>query len=133
MPNDTQLLCTFCTKETLEKTIEEIVKTYTIVFDSIYVLSNVDVPEALCCTYNINTKSFLPENAPEATISLHRKKISNTLYTINALNLLISSLNNGKVDKNFQINWSDYKNTILVTAYGKLKIIKTQLETIIKL
>jgi len=37
------------------------------------------------------------------TISLHRKKITNTLYTINALNELIKTINNGVLDTKYQV------------------------------
>jgi hypothetical protein len=36
------------------------------------------------------------------TILLHRKKESNTLYTINALNDLIKELNEGKADTSLE-------------------------------
>jgi len=54
------------------------------------------------------------------TISINRKKESNTLYSINALNALISHLNNGVLDKSFIIDWSNYKNTLLLSQgeYG---------------
>lgn len=128
----TQLLCTFCTEETLELTLQNIVKCYSIAFDSIYILQNVEAPNLLCCTYNIDVDAQPTSIIPDSTISLHRKKSTNTLYTINALNLLIAELNDGKVDKNFKINWENYRNTILVTAYGKLKKIVTKLNKIIK-
>lgn len=121
----TQLLCTFTDKESLSDTIDDIVNCYDIAFNSIYILENEDDPDEICCTYNIfSTKGLYP---PKSTISLHRKKITNTLYTINALNLLIEELNNGVRDKKFPIPWEDYRNCILVTAYGSLKIIRTNL------
>jgi hypothetical protein len=40
------------------------------------------------------------------TILLHRKKETNSLYTINALNTLIKSLNNGFLDKNYMVDWN---------------------------
>ena len=46
------------------------------------------------------------------TISLHRKKNTNTLYTINALNDLIRELNAGKLDKTYPIKWENYKNSL---------------------
>jgi hypothetical protein len=54
------------------------------------------------------------------TISINRKKESNTLYSINALNALISHLNNGVLDKSFIIDWPNYKNTLLLSQgeYG---------------
>lgn len=128
----TQLLCTFCSEEQLETTIKKIIESYQIAFDSIYVLENTEVPTSLCCTYNVDLdfeESGL--NIPESTISLHRKKSTNTLYTINALNLLVSELNNGIIDKDFKVPWENYKNVILVTAYGKLKKIPTKLRQII--
>lgn len=131
--SSTQLLCTFCTADKLDDTLRKIVDTYTVAFDTIYVLENSEVENTFCCTYNIDTSAPIKSTVPEATISLHRKKASNTLYTINALNLLISELNGGKMDKNFKINWEDYKNTILVTAYNKLKKINTKLNKIVKI
>lgn len=128
----TQLLCTFTTNEELESTITQIVQNYDIAFDTIYVLQNVDAANSLCCTYNINLDGRVGDIIPEATISLHRKKATNTLYTINALNLLVEQLNEGRRDTKFQLPWEDYRNTILVTAYNKLKIINTKLDKIIK-
>jgi hypothetical protein len=122
----TQLLCTFSTFDTLEETLANIANTYEVEFDIIYVLRSAEDHDAFCCTYNVKTEQIKKNTLP-ATISLHRKKASNTLYTINALNALISELNDGVLDKQFRINWSDYSNTILVTAYGSLKKIKTEL------
>jgi hypothetical protein len=36
------------------------------------------------------------------------------LYTINALNSLIKSINNGVLDKNLQIDWDNYKDKLLI-------------------
>lgn len=129
---NTQLLCTFCTNETLDVTLKKIVDTYEIAFDTIYVLENLDNPNSLCCTYNVDSDAAIRGEIPEATISLHRKKATNTLYTINALNLLIAELNGGQVDKGFKVPWDDFRNTILVTAYNKLKKITTKLNKIVK-
>ena len=46
----TQLLCTFTTKETYEKTAREIERAYEIIFDKIYVLQNEDNVDELICT-----------------------------------------------------------------------------------
>ena len=69
------------------------------------------------------------------TISLHRKKQTNTLYTINALNNLVQLLNDGEIDPTFPIEWENYRNMLLVTndsGYG-LKKIKTKVDKIVKL
>lgn len=133
MTTNTQLLCTFCTTSNLDITLQKINSAYTVVFDVIYILEDIDHADTLCCTYNIDTNAPMIGSVPDATISLHRKKISNSLYTINALNLLIAELNGGQIDKNFKITWENYQNTILVTAYNKLKIIHTKLNKIIKI
>lgn len=132
MSHSTQLLCTFTTVDQLESTLQQVVGTYSIAFDTIYVLENVDTPQSLCCTYNVTVGAGLTGSVPENTISLHRKKATNTLYTINALNALVSELNGGRTDKHFQIPWDVYRNTILVTAYGRLKQINTKLHKIVK-
>ena len=130
--NATQLLCTFTTTDQIDITLKQIVDAYDVAFDTIYILENIDSPNALCCTYNINLDSQVRGHVPDATISLHRKKSTNTLYTINALNLLVADLNNGKPDVKFQVPWEDYKNAILVTAYNKLKRVNTKLSRVAK-
>lgn len=68
----------------------------------------------LACTYNIDSGNL--NELLDNTISIHRRKETNTLYTINGLNFLIRSLNNNILDKNYKINWEDYSNkAILVT------------------
>jgi hypothetical protein len=64
---------------------------------------------------------------------LHRKKESNSLYTINALNILVKQLNNGVLDKTFQINWNNYRNSVLLTQGEDLRIINTRIYKIINL
>jgi hypothetical protein len=59
----------------------------------------------------------------ENTISIHRKKQTNTLYSLNAMNELIKSKNWGRLDKSYRINWEDYENSFLIIKNGKLKII----------
>ena len=129
--SSTQLMCTFTSDDKLVKTIETIANAYSIAFNKIYILENVDDPKVICCTYNINTNDKVNWPAPDSTISLHRKKISNSLYTINAINKLVAELNGGVEDKNFSIPWENYRNSILVTAYGSLKIIKTKIRDIV--
>ena len=133
MKPETQLLCTFCAKKDIESTIEQIKKIYTLAFNSVYVLDNVNDENQAILTYNIDlTKPVLGE-APESTISVHRKKQTNTIYTINAINKLIEEKNGGVLDKTFKIEWSELQNTVLVTAYGKLKKVNTKISNIINL
>ena len=81
------------------------------------------------CTYNIDASGRV-EIFPE-TISLHRKKQTNTLYTINALNETIKLCNNGVLDTNFQVDWENYRNCIMVTNEDGLRRIDTSVKEII--
>ena len=81
------------------------------------------------CTYNID--SSIQVNILANTISLHRKKMTNTLYTINALNVLIKMLNNGVLDTSYQVDWDNYRNCMLVTNDEGLKRIDTEVQEVI--
>ena len=94
----TQLLCTFTPKNILDDTLEIIIACNDILYSKIYVFENGNDMSQLICTYNVEYDSDNhPEDIPN-TISLHRKKQSNTLYTINALNEVIRELNGGVLD-----------------------------------
>jgi len=129
----TQLLCTFTTQFNLEQTIRDITKHFKIVFDKIYVLQNEEKPKELICTYNVNQDDDIDFNLVKNTISLHRKKITNTLYTINALNELIKLINNGVLDTTYQVPWDLYKNMILISNKEGLSRIPTRILKIIDL
>ena len=124
-----KLFCTFTTKEDLESTVDTIKDQYQILFNKIFVLF-VESTNEYVCTYNVdsfNMSSTILDN----TILLHRKKESNTLYTINALNDLIRSLNSGELDINYRVNWQDYRNCILLTTGGELKKLDTKIHEIL--
>ena len=127
----TQLLATFTTKTDLDKTIENIKGAYTIAFSKIYVLQNENHIDELICTYNVDLSKSVDFNDVKGTISLHRKKHSNTLYTINALNEVIANLNNGLVDSKFIVPWENFKNMLMVTNSDGLNKINTRIYKII--
>ena len=127
----TQLLATFTTKDNLDDTIENIKKAYKISFNKIYILQNEDSVNELICTYNVDFKSGINYNDVAGTISLHRKKHSNTLYTINALNEVIANLNNGVIDSKFIVPWENFKNMLMVTNSDGLNKINTRIYKII--
>ena len=129
----TQLLATFTTKTDLDTTIEKIKNAYTIAFSKIYVLQNEKDINELICTYNVDLEAGADYNDVKGTISLHRKKHSNTLYTINALNEVIASLNNGLVDSKFIVPWENFKNTLMVTNSDGLNKIPTRIYKILKI
>lgn len=125
-----KLFCTFVPLSEVDSFIEEITSEYTILYNKIFVL-HIKSNDEYVCTYNVDQPNI--NNIPENTILVHRKKESNTLYTINALNELIKSLNEGIVDTNFRINWQHYKNTILLTQQGDLKLLRTKIHQIVEL
>jgi hypothetical protein len=125
-----KLFCTFSTEDTLDSVLQEIQERYRIIYSKIFVLYSKSQDEYIC-TYNVdfgNVGAFL-----DNTILVHRKKESNTLYTINALNTLIKELNGGVLDTNYRIDWADYRNCILLTKGPELKRVNTKLFQIVEL
>ena len=124
-----KLFCTFANIELLDERLQEINKEYKILYNKIFVLSSPESDEYMC-TYNIEIEGPNTKILPN-TILLHRKKDSNTLYTINALNTLIKSLNNGVMDNSFMVNWQDYRNSILLTQGEELRKLNTSIHKIV--
>lgn len=122
---NTQLLCTFTDMSNVSEAINKIKNHYSVVFNKIFILQDENNPDELFCTYNIDMES--DNRRMKKTISVHRKKETNTIYTINALNNLIVRLNDGELDKTFTIPWDDYGNCILLTIGGELREVPTNL------
>jgi hypothetical protein len=126
-----KLFCTFTTQENLPLVLEDVKRKYQILFNKIFVL-HVPSTEEYVCTYNVDSFNVTDDILP-GTILLHRKKESNTLYTINALNALIKSLNGGIMDSKYMVNWNDYRNCILLTRGDDFKKLDTKIHQIINL
>jgi hypothetical protein len=131
MNQQNQLLCTFIDKLDLNDIVNKIQLTYNLAFGKIYILENLENENQLVLTYNAISPNRTLFNTFSSTISVHRKKQTNTIYTINAINKLIEN-KLGFLDKAYQINWEELRNSVLVTAYGELKIVNTKLFNIIK-
>jgi|TARA_Y100001938_G_C7769473_1_gene272521 hypothetical protein len=128
---DSQLLCTFSNKKELTEMVLIIKESAPLSMKKLYVLQRVDNQNELMVTYNVvksEVSSFLPN-----TILLHRKKETNTLYTINAVNHIIRDANNGVLDTSYRLQWENYRNSILLTNKDGLNIINTRLKEIIDL
>ncbi len=108
----TQLLCTFAHRKDLDLIIDYISKSYTISEKRMFVFSNAEKSSELYVTYNVEPDDY--KKTPN-TIMIHRKKETNTLYTVNALNAIIRKSNNGVLDKKFVINWQIYDNSLMLT------------------
>ena len=115
----TQLLCTFAHKLDLNIVTDYIQINYIIPEKRIFVFYNEDDPDMLYCTYNISETI----NRTKNTISIHRKKETNTLYTVNALNQVIRAVNNGVLDKTYQLDWMRYQNSFILTDDDDYRVV----------
>ena len=125
-----RLLCTFTTLGDLDGLLDSITTKYDVLYKKIFVL-HIKSNDEYVCTYNIDQGNV--NSIPGNTILVHRKKDSNTLYTINALNELIKTLNGGIVNTRFPIDWQHYRNTIMLTQDNELKQLRTKIYKIIEL
>ena len=125
-----RLYCTFVEPNEIKETCNRIQSSYKVLFDKIFVLESLNEDKTML-TYNVDMNNSSSDSMIDNTILVHRKKQTNTLYTINALNELIKSLNNGYLDKSYSINWNDYKNCILLIQADGYKRIDTKIREII--
>ena len=125
-----RLFCTFTPLSDLESLIDELSRKYVIMYDKMFVL-HVKSNNEYVVTYNVDQGNI--NDIPENTILVHRKKESNTLYTINALNELIKKLNGGVVDTRYPVNWQHYKNCILLTQHNEIKQLNTKIFKIVEI
>ena len=110
----------------------EISEIYNVSPPRIYILENTEDKRNLMCTYNIEFKD--EQEVLRNTISIHRKKQTNTLYTINALNGVVSLMNEGRPDPSFEVDWEMLRNMLLVTdEENNLKKILTKIYDIVHL
>ena len=121
----TQLLCTFAHRNNLDIVIEYIKQNFTIPETRIFVFENANKQHELYCTYNAEDNGFRGKN----TISIHRKKETNTLYTVNALNEIIVEQNNGVLDKTFKLDWPRYENSFILTTNPGYKVVELKFFT----
>ena len=118
----TQLLCLFTIKDELDKSVDFILTNYTLINPNVFILENKSRIEEAFITFNVE-KGSAAIQSDWKTILVHRKKQSNTIYTINALNEVVKSKTGGQIDNSFIIDWEEFRNCILTTSnYGYKKI-----------
>lgn len=124
-----QLLCTFSTAVDYKKTIEEILGFYEVYNKRVFAFSNVKAPKEIFLTYNVLN---MQRDAPKFpnTILIHRKKQTNTLYTLNAMNRLIEE-ENGTLDKTYVVNWKLYENSLIITGDVSVRIIPLKIHSVV--
>jgi len=119
---NTQLLCLFTIKDELDKSVDFILTNYTLINPNVFILENKSRIEEAFVTFNVEKGSTAIQSEWK-TILVHRKKQSNTIYTINALNEVVKSKTGGQIDNSFIIDWEEFRNCILTTSnYGYKKI-----------
>lgn len=125
-----RLFATFTQQEAIEELVNTLSSTYNIMYRKMFVLFIKSTNEYVV-TYNVEQGNV--NSIPQNTILVHRKKESNTLYTINALNDLIKKLNGGVADPTYKIDWQQYNNCILLTQHGEVKQLNTKIFKIVEL
>ena len=122
---NTQLLCLFTTKGELNKSVEFVLNQYILTNPNVFVLENKINEGQLYITFNVEKGSSAIDSEWK-TILVHRKKQSNTIYTINALNEVVKSKTGGILDNSYMIDWDEFKNCIITTSSIGYKKIPTK-------
>ena len=130
------LLATFLNSESDDQIlaeVETIASTANLVNDYIFLLRDRENPARKIITYNVEAGK--PRNATGRlfTLRVHRKKQTNTLYTINALNTAIAKEHNGQTGKHLKLNWEDYQDCLLMTSGKDLAIYHIEVVKIFKI
>jgi hypothetical protein len=122
-----KLFLTFTEPDKLEPILAKISQEYELPHRKIWVLNSPDTTELLL-TYNMSSSDriMLPN-----TLTIHRQRLTNSIYTVNGLNLLVESLT-GTRDPNYAIDWNSYRHKYIGSNNGKLRILHTQLKEIVE-
>lgn len=125
-----QLLCTFSNSKDFRKSVEDIKKFYEVYSNRVFAFVNVKNPAEIYLTYNV---LGMKKDAPKFpnTILIHRKKQTNTLYTLNAMNRLIEE-ENGRLDPSYVVNWKLYENSLIITSDVSVRIIPLKISTVLE-
>lgn len=126
LTKEKQLLCTFTNNQDYSLLLSKISSFYTILENKVFVFVNVKNLKEYYLTYNVDCSKSTVGKFPN-TISIHRKKMYNTLYTLNGMNKLIAEENNGIFDKSFQLNWELYRNSLILTTDVGVKVVGLKL------
>ncbi len=99
----------------------------------VFLLANKDDPQKKILTYNALVEKGSVYNPRLYTTRIHRKKQTNTLYTINALNAAVALDNNGQTGRHLRLDWEKYQNSILLTEGKNLKVYPVEVLKIFKI
>jgi len=99
----------------------------------IFLLEDLENPDNKFLTYNAVVSRDRTFNPRLYTIRVHRKKQTNTLYTINALNKAVALEHDGQTGKHLKLNWEGYRDSVLLTAGKDLRVHKISVSKIFKI
>jgi ketopantoate reductase len=94
---------------------------------NIFVIQNRYDDNEIFITFNTEYNFKTP-----GIIKIHKKRETNTLFSVDAVNHL-SIQENGKIDKEWSPNWEEFNNCLLLMRDGDLAVIPTKVREIIKL
>lgn len=129
MTHQKQLLCKFATNLNYQESITELINQYNLIDRKVFIFVNEKNLRELFLTFNVIKDDQIKKY--KGVISIHRKKQTNTLYTLNAMNKLIADENSGVFDKNFQLNWNLYTDCLILTNDIGVKIVPLKLFSIV--
>lgn len=119
------LLASFINASTDEETIKEvefIVNNLELTNKYIFLFRNETEATKQVLTYNCVPRKNGSYHPHLYTIRVHRKKLTNTLYTINALNLAVADQHDGKTGKQYKLDWEVYRNKMLLSQGKNLQV-----------
>lgn len=120
-------------EEEVYKEVEFIVNNLQLTNKFIFLLEDKEDPDGKFLTYNAVISKGKAFNPRLYTIRIHRKKQTNTLYTINALNKAVALEHDGKTGRDLKLSWDNYKDSILLTSGKDLKIHNISVSKIFKI
>lgn len=124
-----QLLCTFTNSKDYKLTASKVHEFYEVYSKRIFAFSNTKNPKEIYLTYNVLNMLRGAPKFPN-TILIHRKKQTNTLYTLNAMNRLIEE-ENGRADNSYVVKWELYENSLIITGDISIRIIPLKILDVI--
>ncbi len=130
------LLASFMVTESddaIQEEVEFIVNNIEITNNLIFLLEEEQDPKKKIITYNAVVEKGKPFNPRLFTMRVHRKKQTNTLYTINALNKAVALEHDGKTGRDLKLDWSKYENSIILTSGKDLRVHKVSVSKIFKI
>ena len=119
--------------EKIQTEVEFIANNMELTNNLIFLLHQKDDPSKKILTYNITMTGQRDLNPRLFTMRVHRKKQTNTLYTINALNRAVALEHGGQTGKHLKLDWAKYANSIMIVTGNELKVYEVEVSKIFQI